>query len=84
MKTFFLPLILLLTANPALASHGKSPSECFNMYRHYLNDENLSSSKMMNFVDNCIPEKQAKTDEPLSRKLLQIEFNDNKVVTLKI
>jgi len=84
MKPLFLPLLLLLIANPILASHSKPPSECLQMYRNYLNDDNLNSSKMMNFVDSCMPSKQRPTDEPLSRKLLQIEDDNKQIVTLKI
>lgn len=84
MKPLFLTLMLLLITNPVLASHSKPPSECLQMYRSYLNDHNLNSSKMMNFVDSCMPSKRLNTDEPLSRKLLQIEDDDKRIVTVKI
>lgn len=70
-------------ANPLLTKTGSNASECLKMYRHYLNELSTNRSQLMNFLDNCIPETQAVTDEPLHRKLLQIIDGEKKIKTVR-
>jgi hypothetical protein len=58
MKKLLMPLVVLVLSNPVMASQNSNPSECLQMYRHYLNDQSTSRSQVMDFVDNCMPSRQ--------------------------
>ena len=84
MKKLLMPLVLLVLSNPVLASPNSTPSECLQMYRHYLNDQSTSRSQVVDFIDNCMPSLQAVSDEPQHRKLLQVIYGKKKITTVKI
>jgi hypothetical protein len=84
MKKLFMPLVLLALSNPVLADQNINPSQCLQMYRHYLNDQSTSRSQVVDFMDNCMPSIQAVSDEPQVRKLLQVIYGKKKIVTVKI
>jgi hypothetical protein len=83
MKKLLMPLVVLVLSNPVMASPNSNPSECLQMYRHYLNDQSTSRSQVMDFVDRCMPARQAVSDEPLHRKLLQVIYGKKKIVTVR-
>ncbi|MBT8119070.1 MAG: hypothetical protein KJN89_05075 [Gammaproteobacteria bacterium] len=82
MKKLFMPLFLLSLSNPVLANQYSNPSECLQMYRNQLNDQNINRSQMMEFVDRCMPSRQA-LDEPVHRKLLQVIYGEKKIITVR-
>jgi len=83
MKKLFMPLFLLLLSSPVLAGQHSSPSECLRMYQGYLNDQNISRSQVMKFVEKCMPSRQALSDEPRHRKLLQVIHDQRETVTVR-
>ena len=83
MKKIFMPLFLLLLSSPVLAGQNSSPSECLRMYQGYLDDQNISRSQVMKFVDKCMPSRRALSDEPLHRKLLQVIHDEKEIVTVR-
>lgn len=84
MKKLLMSFFILVLSNPVLANPNRNPSECLQMYRHYLNDQNTSRSQLMDFIDDCMPSRHAVSDEPQHRKLLQVIYGKKKITTVKI
>ncbi len=78
-----MPLFLLLLSSRVLAGQNSCPSECLRMYQGYLDDQNISRSQVMKFVDKCMPSRRALSDEPLHRKLLQVIHDEKEIVTVR-